>query len=91
MRLVKSKAAQDQDFERVVLGMTEDAKDVALRFEGAFVETTVNPGTVDVCITEGAGGPSLKAFKYQMESSFGRHCSRVSPEIDLLALEVFTR
>lgn len=91
IRLVKSQSALDKDFDRAVLGITEDAKDVALKYDGALVATNVKSGVVEICLAEGTNGPSLNAFKNHMEPSFGKHCSRVFPEIDLDAFEVFTR
>jgi hypothetical protein len=51
----------------------------------------VNSGIAQICITEGANGPSKKDFMDDLTPSFGKHCSRVFPEIDLKALEVFTK
>jgi hypothetical protein len=90
MKLVKSKAARDEDFGSAVLGITEDAKDVARRYEGAVVDTNVGSGVVEICIAEGVNGPSKKDFMDAMTPSFGRHCSRVIREIDLPP-EVYTK
>jgi hypothetical protein len=83
IRLVQSHSAQEQDFDLVVMKMTADAGDLAARFEGACLTTNANQGEVEICITEGARGPSLQEYKRHMEPSFVRHCSGHFPEIDL--------
>lgn len=90
-RLVKSQSALEQEFDLVVMKMTADANELAARYEGAFVTTNANQGVVEICVTEGARGPSLQECKLHMEPSFGKNCSRHSPEIDLSALVVFTK
>jgi hypothetical protein len=91
IRLVKSQLALEQAFELFAMKMADDAKTLEAAYEGAFVTTNTNQGVVEVCITEGPTGPSLREYRLHMEPAFGKHGTKHLPEIELSGLEPFTR
>jgi hypothetical protein len=91
MKMTKSQSVRDEDYDLVVMKMTADANVLSERYDTTVNTEHPSHGTVEIGITEGAEGPSLHEYKRHMEPSFGKHCSASFPEVDLSALEWFTK
>lgn len=91
MKMTKTQSVRDEDYDLVVMKMTADANALSERYETAVSTDHPSDGTVEIGISESAEGPSLHEYKRHMEPSFAKHCSASFPEVDLVALEWFTK